>query len=141
MLNKEQRNDIINFLENLCSKTRMERKTVGYTLRSFHISAPYILFILLIFGSHFCVIIVFLNLFAVLTCFMVFGGCFLSALEHRLCGDEFTIADPFLEIFNMEKTNANRLKVTYVIITNYTIIFCLVYYLRFHYNISLSKTS
>lgn len=35
---------------------------------------------------------------------MITGGCVLTRIEQRLTGDNLTIVDPLLEIFNIPKT-------------------------------------
>ena len=54
-------------------------------------------------------------------------------LEHRLCGDEFTIADPFIESFGMASTSANRVLLSYFIAIGFFIFFFIVYYFSFYY--------
>ena len=54
-------------------------------------------------------------------------------LEHRLCGDEFTIADPFIETFGMESTSSNRVLISYFIAVGFFMFFFIVYYFRFYY--------
>ncbi len=133
MLNKEQKNKVISCLELICSKTRMSSKTMGYALRSYHVSAPIIYLIYVTYASQFMASLMVLNLFVCLSLFIIYGGCFLSSLEHRLCGDEFTIADPFLEILGLELNNKNRMNITYCIAGGYTTLFFIIYYLRFFY--------
>ena len=58
-------------------------------------------------------------------------------LEHRLCGDEFTIADPFIETIGMDSTSKNRVLVSYFIAIGFFIFFFIVYYFRFYYNIKI----
>ncbi len=120
----------------MCSKTRMSKKTLGYALRSYHVSAPIIYLIFVSYASQFMATVMILNLFICLSLFIIYDGCFLSSLEHRLCGDEFTIADPFLEIVGLELSNKNRMFITYCIAGSYTLFFFLIYYFRFYYKAS-----
>jgi hypothetical protein len=72
---------------------------------------------------------------------LVFNGCILTMLEHRLCGDEYTIADPFIEQLDMELNSRNRMIVSYCIAIGYFCFFFLVYYYRFYFNKGKSLVS
>ena len=74
--------------------------------------------------SAFCLLLVALS-------FYRFNGCFLSMLENRLCNDDFTIADPILEVMHLDPTNENRLVGTYTVALSFIVTFALVYYIRF----------
>ena len=102
MLNREQKTKIIDYLEKLCETSRISKKTLGNTIRSYHVSCPFVVLILLFFGSQLCVTISAINLIFVFGMFVITNGCLLTMLEHRLCGDEFTIADPFIETLGIE---------------------------------------
>jgi hypothetical protein len=43
---------------------------------------------------------------------MITGGCVLTRIEQRLTGDNLTIVDPLLEIFNIPKTRENIMGIT-----------------------------
>ena len=62
----------------------------------------------------------------------MFNGCILKMLEHRLCGDEFTIADPFIELLDLELNSRNRMLISYCIAIGYLAFFMIVYYYRFY---------
>jgi hypothetical protein len=132
MLNREQKTKIIDGLEKLCETSRVSKKTLGMTLRSYHVSCPFVVIILLFYGSQWCVTIAAMNLFIVFFLFIITNGCILTMLEHRLCGDEFTIADPFIEMMGIELNNQNRVRISYGIAIGYFIFFFLVYYYRFY---------
>ena len=89
--------------------------------------------LLLFYGSQLVVTISAINLIAVFTCFFMFNGCVLTMLEHRLCGDEFTIADPFIEGLDLELNSRNRMLISYCIAVSYFMFFFLVYYYRFYF--------
>ena len=133
MLSKERKTEILDYLEGLCEKSRVSKKTLGYTLRSYHVSCPFILMIFLFYGSQLCVTLVALNLLIVFCCFFYCNGCILTMLEHRLCGDEYTIADPFIEMFDIEIGNKNRMLISFFIAIGYFTLFFLIYYLRFYH--------
>jgi hypothetical protein len=63
--------------------------------------------------------------------FFIFDGCILSMIEHKICDDDFTIADPFLELLEWEKNSKNRFNVTLLIGFFYYVIIGIIYYTRF----------
>ena len=65
--------------------------------------------------------------------------CVLTMLEHRLCGDEFTIADPFIEVIGIELNSRNRMLISYWIAVSYFMFFFLVYYYRFYFKTKAVK--
>jgi hypothetical protein len=130
LLSKETRNDIVNYIVQCCNNTRFSPNTIGIILRSFHMSAP-IGFLLL------CALapkpIVFLTLFLLMIIFFlffIFGGCFLSVVENRICKDDFTIADPFLELIQAKKSNKNRYNVSLLIGFIYYCAIGMIFYFR-----------
>jgi len=132
-INKEQKTKVLDYLEEWCKTSKISQKTLGYTIRSYHVSCPFLVMILLFYGSQLAVTITAMNLFAVFILFFMFNGCILSMLEHRLCGDEYTIADPFIEYLDMESSSKNRMLISYFIAVSYFTFFFLVYYFRFYY--------
>ena len=133
LIKKEQKTEFLDYLEELCETSKISKKTLGYTIRSYHVSCPFLVMILLFYGSQLCITIVALNLITVFIMFFMFNGCILTMLEHRLCGDEFTIADPFIEVLDIELNSKNRMFISYWIAISYFIMFFLVYYYRFYY--------
>ncbi len=131
MLNREQKTKIVDYLEKLCETSRISKKTLGNTIRSYHVSTPFVVLILLFYASQTCVTVVALNLMCVFFLFFITNGCLLTMLEHRLCGDEFTIADPFIETMGIESNSKNRVNISYCIAISYLLFFALVYYYRF----------
>ena len=132
-LNRKQKEKVVDYLEELCETSRISKKTLGQTIRSYHVSLPFVVLILLFYGTQLTVSIAAINLFVVFILFFISNGCLLTMLEHRLCGDEFTIADPFIETFGMESTSANRILISYFIAIGFFIFFFIVYYFRFYY--------
>ena len=132
MLNREQKTKIIDYLEKLCETSSISKKTLGNTIRSYHVSMPFVVIILLFYASQWCVTITALSLMGVFFMFFITNGCFLTMLEHRLCGDEFTIADPFIEKMGMELNSKNRVLISYFIAIGFFIFFFLVYFYRFY---------
>ena len=132
MLNREQKTKIIDYLEELCETSSISKKTLGNTIRSYHVSTPFVVLILLFYASQWCVTIAGLSLIGVFILFFLTNGCLLTMLEHRLCGDEFTIADPFIEKMGMELNSKNRVLISYFIAIGFFIFFFLVYFYRFY---------
>ena len=95
-------------------------------------SLPFVVIILLFYASQWCVTIAGLSLVGVFILFFITNGCLLTMLEHRLCGDEFTIADPFIEYMGMELNSKNQVKISYFIAIGFFIFFFLVYFYRFY---------
>lgn len=132
MLSKEQKIKIIDYLESLCNKTRFSNKTLGILLRGLHTVTPINLLGGLLFCSFNIATLCCISLSLVIVLFILFDGCFLSMLEKRLCkDDDYTIVDPFLELFKMENTKENRKKVTINVIGTYTVLFFLIYFIKF----------
>lgn len=132
MLNREQKTKIVDYLEKLCETSCISKKTLGNTIRSYHVSLPFVVIILLFYASQWCVTIAGLSLVGVFILFFITNGCLLTMLEHRLCGDEFTIADPFIEYMGMELNSKNQVKISYFIAIGFFIFFFLVYFYRFY---------
>jgi hypothetical protein len=63
--------------------------------------------------------------------FFIFDGCILSMIENKVCNDDFTIADPFLEVLEWDKNTKNRFNVTLVVGLSYYIVIGIIYYIRF----------
>ena len=134
LVSKETRKNILDFLERLCETSNMSKKTLGYTMRSYHVSCPFIVMIFLFYGPQWAVTIHAFNLICIFFLFtVIFNGCLLTMLEHRLCGDEYTISDPFIEQLGLELNSRNRMIVSYFIAIGYFIFFFLVYFYRFYF--------
>ena len=132
-ISKENKTQLLDYLEKKCEESSISKKTLGYTMRSYHISCPFIVMLLLFYGSQLIVTITAINLIGVFCCFILCNGCILTMLEHRLCGDEYTIADPFIEYIGVESNSRNRMMISFYIAVGYFIFFFLVYYYRFYY--------
>lgn len=55
-----------------------------------------------------------------------------SSIENKIIGDEFNIVDPVLELFGLNLTFMNRLKVSYAIGCFYYCCVIIIYVVRFH---------
>ena len=109
----------------------MSKKTLGHTMRSDQVSCPVVLLMLVIYASQLVVSLVCINLMIVFCCFFYCNGCILTMLEHRLCGDEYTIADYFIEMFGLELNNKTRMNISFFIAIGYFTLLFIIYYYRF----------
>jgi hypothetical protein len=130
-ISKEKRNQIVDKIKILFQSGKLSDKSLGIMMRTFHISTPVSYLILSVLAPRFIVNIVAALLLAIFLMFFVFGGCILSMVENQICNDDFTIADPFLELLEMEKNSKNRFNISLTIFTIYNIIIAIIYYIRF----------
>jgi len=131
MLSRETKVAFIDWLETLCGNMPLSPKTMVHMMRAFHVGTPVVLMFVLVVGPKWMATLAAFNLFACISLFFVFQGCFLSMLEERLSGDNFTIADPFLELCQWDCNNTNRTIMTYWVAGTYMVVFYAVYYVRF----------
>jgi len=131
ILSKEKRNQIVDKLTNDFKNGKLSEKSLGILMRSFHSSTPVSFFILSLFAPRYVVNCVVASLVVILFMFIIFGGCILSMVENKICNDDFTIADPFLELLEMEKNSKNRFNISLTIFTIFNIIIGIIYYVRF----------
>ena len=130
-ISKVKRNEIVDKMKNYFQSGKLSDKSLGIMMRTFHISTPVSYLILSVLAPRYVVNIVAALLLVIFLMFIVFGGCILSMVENKICNDDFTIADPFLELLEMEKTSKNRFNISLTIFTIYNIIIGIIYYIRF----------
>jgi len=123
--------NFINFLEKKCDNISISNKSLGILIRSFHINAPIIVLIIVSCASKTLAIINVLFLFFVVFMYIIFDGCVLSMLEDRLCKEQYTLVDPFLELSGLEINYQNRRLFTLWIMIPHVIIVLLIFYFRF----------
>lgn len=133
-LSKEKRNNIVDNIKNSFKNGKLSDKSLGILMRSFHISTPISFLILSLFAPRYIVNCVVALLVVVFFMFFIFGGCILSMVENKICNDDFTIADPFLESLEWEKTSKNRFNISCMIGGSYYILIAIIYYIRFYLN-------
>lgn len=131
LISKEKRNRIVEHFKNKWENSRFSRKSLGIMMRSFHISTPVCFFFIILFAPKKIVWIVIFLLVIILFMFFIFDGCILSMIENKICDDDFTIADPFLELLEWDKTSKNRFNVTIIVGLLYYIATGIIYYVRF----------
>ena len=115
-----------------CTKMKLSQKSIGIIIRTIHMSAPPNFVLCVLFGSYLLSTATMLFLVGVLIMFYTFDACFLSALEQKLCNDDFVIIDPALELCDLQINTANRYYISNVIGITYMISMCLIYYIRFY---------
>ena len=134
MISKKLKFEIVNYLENIIENkfNFFSKKTIGIYIRSFHIVLPYNFIILFLFGSKKLNIFILFFLFTALAFFYIFQGCLLTILEKKLCGDEYTFIDPFIEFHNLELNNKNRYEISLYVAILYVLLMIFIFLLRFY---------
>jgi hypothetical protein len=132
MTSRETKKNILDKMEAWCCISNISKKTIGIIIRSLHISSPYVFMIFIMYGSQMLIIVSYIFLICVFFCFILNNGCLLTMLEHRLCGDNFTIADPLIEYYGMEMTSSNRMNISFILGLSFFIIYTIIYYYRFY---------
>lgn len=130
-LSKEKRNEIVEIIKNNCKNSKLSEKSIGILMRSFHTSTPISFVILSLFAPRFIVNCVVGLLIVIFFMFFAFGGCILSMIENKICNDDFTIADPFLEALEWEKSSKNRFNISCIIGGSYYVMIAVIYFIRF----------
>jgi hypothetical protein len=130
-LSKEKRNNIVDNIKNSFKTGKLSDKSLGILMRSFHTSTPVSFIILSLFAPRYIVNCVVALLVVVFFMFFIFGGCILSMVENKICNDDFTIADPFLESLEWEKTSKNRFNISCIIGGSYYVFVAIIYFIRF----------
>ena len=130
-LSKKKRNQIIEKIKNDCKNSKLSDKSLGILMRSFHTSTPISFMILSLFAPRYIVNCVVALLVIIFFMFFAFGGCILSMIENQICNDDFTIADPFLEVVEWEKSSKNRFNISCIIGGSYYVMIAIIYCIRF----------
>ena len=130
-LSKEKRKNIVDKITNSFKKGKLSDKSLGILIRSFHTSTPVSLLFLSVFAPRYVINCIVAFLVVVFFLFLIFGGCFLTMVENQICNDDFTIADPFLELLEWEKTSKNRFNISAIIGISYCILIAIIYFGRF----------
>ena len=131
ILSKEKRNNIVDKIKNGFKTGKLSDKSLGILIRSFHTSTPVSLLFMSVFAPRYIVNCVVAFLIVVFFLFLIFGGCFLTMVENQICNDDFTIADPFLELLEWEKNSKNRFNISDIIGGSYCVLITIIYYIRF----------
>jgi hypothetical protein len=131
LISKEKRNKIVEYFKNNWENGKLSKKSLGIMMRSFHMSTPVCFFLITLIAPKKIVWVVIFLLTVILFMFFIFDGCILSMIENKVCNDDFTIADPFLEVLEWDKNSKNRFNVTLLVGLTYYITIAIIYYIRF----------
>ena len=119
------------YFKNKCDDRRLSKKSLGIMMRSFHLSTPVCFILITLFAPKKVIWFILFLLVAILLMFFIFDGCILSMIENKVCNDDFTIADPFLEVAAWEKNTKNRFNMTLIVGLTYYVAIGIIYYIRF----------
>lgn len=131
LISKEKRNKIVEHFKNKWEGGKLSKKSLGVMMRSFHMSTPIFFILISLFAEKRVVWIVLFLLVIIFFMFFVFDGCILSMIENKVCNDDFTVADPFLELLEWEKNSKNRFNITLLIGLTYYTTIGIIYCIRF----------
>ena len=131
MFSLNGKNEILDRMERWCTESKISNFTLGHAIRSYHVSLPIFLIMLAYYAPKCIVQFIIANLIIASIFFNKFNGCILTKLETRLCGSEFTLADLFVEMFNLELNNRNRMIISYCIASGFWSAIILIYFFRF----------
>ena len=123
---------IVDFFEYLCNQCKITNYTLGMNIRAFHITLPIGLIFLLLFAPKLIAIIILLFIFILYFLYISLNGCILTSLEKRLCKDDFTFIDIFLEFFDIEINESNQYSMSIKIATLYIFFSIFIIYYRFY---------
>jgi hypothetical protein len=133
VLSSNIKKKILDSLENkvnmISSKTQITKREIGIIIRLVHSIMPVLPLLTVLFVSKKLVLFHIIFLIIIIILFFIFNGCILSLLEYRLIKDNYSVADPFLNLILVEITNETRKK--YTIIT----FICILLYFIFVYNV------
>jgi len=125
--------NLLDFCEKLLRSTGFDDQTICSILRFFHSLFPFAVAYAVLFGSKKIFYFLMVANIIIYSLFIYFNGCILTRLEKRFCDDDFIVADPFLEFFEIPVNHDTRFKFTiYWFILNFFLALG-VYYYRFIY--------
>jgi hypothetical protein len=131
VLSSNTKKKILDSLENkfdmISSKTQITKREIGIIIRLFHSMMPVLPLLTVLFVSKKLVLFHIIILIMIMTLFYFFNGCLLSLLEYRLIKDDYSVADPFLNLILVEITNETRKKYTIITFIGILLYFIFVY--------------
>ena len=130
-VSKEYRKDLVNWYITQLKKLNLSDKTIGFFMRAYHVNIPIYFIIFMVYGSKYVCIAILLFLLGALVSFVVFDGCILSKIESMIDDEDITVVDPLLEIFYFDKTNENRMFISFIIAGLYLSLAFFIYFIRF----------
>ena len=130
-VSKEYRKDLVNWYITQLRKLNLSDKTIGFFMRAYHVNIPIYFIIFMVYGSKFLCMSILLFLLCALVSFVVFDVCILSKIESMIDDEDITVVDPLLEIFYFEKTNENRMFISFIIAGLYLTLAFFIFFVRF----------
>ena len=131
VLSSNIKKKILDSLENkvnmISSKTQITKREIGIIIRLVHSIMPVLPLLTVLFVSKKLVLFHIIILIMIMTLFYFFNGCLLSLLEYRLIKDDYSVADPFLNLILVEITNETRKKYTIITFIGILLYFIFVY--------------
>ena len=130
---RDYRESVIDWQVNSLRSLNLSDNTIGFFLRSLHVHTPIYLIITMVTTTNYILALtVLICLGIAFVFFVLFDGCVLSKIEQRLDSQDITIVDPYLEIFGVEKTKTNRMRISLLFAVGYMILMGALFYGRFH---------
>ena len=129
---REFRKKVIYYNMLFLELTGIDKKTLGFLIRAYHVNLPIYIIIFLVMGPKWFVELNILFLFLSLITFALFDGCFMSMIEQKLDGEDITIMDPFVEMVGLPKNNKSRMAISFIIGPLYIVMALSIYFIRFY---------
>jgi len=133
LISKLTRDNCINFLENICNYLPISNKLLGLIIRLVHFSLSILIIIFVLFAPKILAVLCIIFSFIMALMYVLFGGCILTILEQRLCKENYTILDPFIELIGLKINSKNRKIFTLCTMVPFLSIVSLIFYFRFIY--------
>jgi len=131
-VSKEYKKEVVQWVILQLKKLNLTDKTIGFFMRAYHVNMPIYFSIIMIYGSKIANIGLIAFLLVALVSFIVFDGCILSKIESELDDVDITVVDPMLEMLLVEKTNKNRMRISYAIAGLYLLCAFSIFWYRFY---------
>lgn len=128
---RDLKNRLVAFLEELVAASGLSNRSAGFLIRATHFFSPLVLIYSVMFHPKYIAYLSILGSAAAVGFFVLFGGCFLSKLEQRLCGDDLIITDPFIELCGDEVNAENRMYYTIFIMCVFVCVYSTALFMRF----------
>lgn len=99
---------LVNFIIDTFRLTGLSDNTLGYIIKILHFIAPWnMLLNAMILPLNLAPMMLIL-FFIASGLFILLNGCFLTAVEFKLCKNDFNIVDPYIYLFNQDPTKQMR---------------------------------
>ena len=123
--------DVLEYLINKISlKTELTKREIGIIIRYLHTLFPIIGGFSVLFVKKKFILFYIFVLLIIIILFIIFNGCILSLLEYRLCNEDYTVVDPYLNLFIVDVNNKTRKKYTIFGLISMLLYFIFVYNIK-----------